>query len=267
MYDDLRKDVLFLLDGKYLKSFFISTSKFVTFFLMLSVLFFSSYLLFFDTAFLEKIGVFSNEYTLIIVCGVFVVVNFSLFLIHISASLVCDTYFAFSETGKMNLYLITKAIMMYFLLNLKKIISFFGFIFPAVLSSAILGYLYIKGIYLSVIAVSGVAVFILFVVGIYHYSVYKQKYQLVPYYFLLLQNHNMRESFKKASSQSDGKCHRLLFLKIYNFPKKLMSLLIFPAVYFFPVTKTMEFSFLLQKENPYMQRKAYTEKSVVFYFD
>ncbi|MBR6646342.1 MAG: hypothetical protein IKL09_02365, partial [Clostridia bacterium] len=238
----------------------------VTFFLMISVLFFSCYLLFFDTSFLEKIGVFNNEYILIIVCGVFVIVNMSLFLIHISASLVCDTYFAFSGTVKMNLYLVLKATVMYFLIYIEKTLSLLLFILPAVLSSFILNRLYIKGTYFSVIVVSGVSAVLLSVIGLYYYSIYKQKYQLVPYYFFVSTNHNLRESFRKAYSQANGKCHKLLFMKIFNFPKRLLSLLIFPAVYFLPVTKTMEYTFLLQNEKPYMRKKAYTEKAVVFYF-
>lgn len=267
MYEDLRKDALFLLDGRIFKSFFISISKYATFILMISVMFFSSYLLFIDTSFLEKTGVFNNQYGLIIVCAVFVFVNIALFLLHIASSLLTDAYFSFTETFNINSYLILKACCMYFVLLVKKAFFFCMFMSPSIIVSFVIGYLSLKGTYLSVLAVTGVSFLLLFIVGLYFYAVFKQKYRLVPYYLLVSSKHGVKECFKKAALQSDGKCHRLLFLKIYNFPKKLLCLFLFPAVYFLPVTKTMEYCFLLQKEKPYAKRKSHTEKPVVFYFE
>ncbi len=267
MYEDLRRDALFLLDGRFFKSFLISVSKYATFFLMISVLFFSSYLLFIDTLFLEKIGVFNNDYSTVIACAVFVIVNISLFFLHIASSLLTDVYFTFSEAVKMDLFLILKACCMYFLLFVKKILCFILFMAPSFFASSVLGYLSLKGTYLPVLAITGVAFLLLFIVGLYFYSVFKQKYRLVPYFLINSSTHSVNESFKSAALQTDGKCHRLLFLEIYNFPKKLLCLIILPAIYFLPVIKTVEFSFLLQKENPYMRRKAHTEKTVVFYFE
>lgn len=255
------------LQGRILKSFSVIMFSFVSFIFFISSSFCCIYLLIIDTTFLGNLGIFENQYVHAAVCAFAVIENMILFMLHIYTKIRKDCYFYFiDENFKISINTVYKAIVVYSLKAAKKIISFILFNFPFTAVFVLIINLLQQGIsYFSLITFS-VCDIVLLIAGLYSYSVYIQKYQLLPFVLIQNQDESIRNIFSLSAKLMNGKCKILLKLKISNLPKKLLCLFVIPLFYYLPYCKAVEADFVLQKEKPHMRRKAYTEKPIVFYF-
>ena len=76
---------------------------------------------------------------------------------------------------------------------------------------------------------------------------------------------NLKGIFHMSEIKMSGRCKQLARLKLSNFFRKIPCLLVIPAIFILPFIKATEADFAIEKEKPYMPKKAHTEKPVVFY--
>ena len=257
------------LNGRILKSFCVLVSSCAAF----AVFFLSSmsclYLLIIDTELLGSLGVFNSSYIHASVCAFAVVENIILFMLYIYLRLKKDIYFCLFEDGldiKLSLSHVYQAVCVYFSKTVRKCVSFLFFLCPATIVSYIFYSLLQNGISYSLLILILVSDFVLLITGVYSYAVYIQKYELIPYVLIKFKYKKIKAIFDMSEKLMEGNCRKLLKLKLCNIPKKLLCLLILPAVYYLPYCKALETDLILAKEKPYLRKHANTEKSVVFYF-
>ena len=194
--------------------------------------------------------------------------RFVLLLIHVYYKLRKDLYFYYDNVDNLRISVNTvcKSFCIYALRLIKNIFFLMFFISPFSALTVLIFSLTKQGISQhSLITFILVDIFLLFI-GIYSDVVYIQKYHLLPLVLFENQDKNIREIFKLSAKKMNGICKDLLILKISNFPKKILCLFIVPAIYYLPFYHAVEADFVMQKEKPYMLRRAYTEKPIVFYF-
>lgn len=271
MFAENRENVKYNLQGRALKSFLVVFSSFISIFIFILSSLCCLYLLIVNTDFLGDLGVFNNQYIHAAVCAFAVIENIILLMLHIYLKLRKDLYFYFICENisdlRISIRTLYTALSIYALKTVKKIISFIFFSFPFMAVLILLINLLQQGISHLVLLIFSVCDTILMVAGLYSYAVYVQKYQLATFSLIKNQDKNVREHFAFSAKLMNGKCKNLLKLKIINLPKKLLCLFIIPAFYYLPYCKITEADYILQKEKPYMRRKAYTEKPIVFYFE
>ena len=268
MFRKNKENAKFNLQGRMLKSFsviLLSSLSFVCFVLS-SVC--CMYLLIVNTELLSSIGVFDNQIALIAVCAIAVMENIVLLLLHIYLKLKKDVYFYhFDESEIRNpLNIVCKALIIYTFKFVKKLFVFILFASPFSAVSVLIFSLLKSGVSYFMLTIFVIADLFLLIAGLYSYMVYVQKYHLLPMVLFENQDKNIREIFKISTEKMNGICKDTAKLKICNLPKRLMCLFIVPMVYYLPFCRAVESDFVLQKEIPYMRRKAYTEKPIVFYF-
>lgn len=268
MFAENIENAKYNLQGIVLKSFSVIMFSFLSFILFVLSSFLCLYFLIIDTSFLGNLGVFDNQYIHATVCAFTVIENIVLLIFHIYIKLRKDIFFYFVDnSAKISIVTVFKAVSIYTFKFVKKILSFVFFNFPFISVFAVTINMLQQGMSNYVFITFSVCDFVLLIVGLYSYAVYIQKYKLLPFVLIENQDENIRDIFLSSAKLMNGKCRRLLKLKIINFPKKLLCLFVFPALYYFPYCKTVEADYVVQKEKPYMRRESYTEKPIVFYFN
>ncbi len=257
------------LQGRIFKCFFVILSSYVSFFVFVSSSFCCIYLLIINIEFLSVLGVFENQYIHAAVCAFAVVENIILFILHIYTRLKKDIYICFNEEmydTHIPVRIVYKACCAYFLKVIKKSICCLLYISPFTVISVLIYSFLQDGMSYFLLILFVLSDVVLLITGLYSYFVFTQKYEMMP--FVLMKNHDksIRDIFVLSATLMNGKCRNLLRLKLQNIPKKLLCLFIFPCVYFLPYCKAVEADYIVSKEKPYMRRKAYTEKPIVFYF-
>ena len=257
------------LSGNYLKSFIKIAEVYASFCFFGLYCISSVYLFVFNTTVFEQIGVFTNSYTLAFSCILSVLVGFILFLFAYFVKFRKDRYFlSFSadiEFRAVTFSAILKIIFLYYAVAVRKIFAFVCFLLPSVLLSFFVVHQLSSGISVMILAVLIAADMILALSGFVFSAVYSGRYALTIRQYLLTPDLSVRKIIKESALSMNGKCARLFALKICHIPKKIVSLLILPAVYCLTYCKAAEASLALGKENPYISKKNYTEKPVVFY--
>lgn len=257
------------LQGRILKSFFVILSSYASFFIFVLSSFSCIYLLIINTEFLSVYGVFENQYIHAAVCAFVVIENIILFMLHIYIKLKKDVYFYFideSADKHISVSSVCKICCVYSLKTVKKVLSLLLYIVPFILVSVLILFFLQHGISYFLLILFSVCDSVLLVAGVYSYAVYIQKYELLPLLLMKYQDKGIKDIFSLSAKLMNGKCRNLLKLKLQNIPKKILCLFVFPSVYFLPYCKTVEADYVIQDEKPYMRRKAYTEKPIVFYF-
>ncbi len=257
------------LRGRILKSFSVILSSSLSFFVFVLSSFGCVYLLVIDTEFLGRYCVFENQIVFIAACAFAVSVNIVLLLLYIYFKLKKDVYFYYydeTENIRISVNTVCKAFCVYTLKIIKKVFLLMFFTAPFTAVSVYVFYFIKSGIsQLSLIVFIFVAIFLL-LLGRYSYMIFIQKYDLLPLVLVENQEKSINEIFILSAIKMNGICKDFLKLKISNFPKKVFCLLILPGIYYLPFCRAAEADFVLQKEKPYMRRRAYTEKPIVFYF-
>lgn len=269
MFRDNIENAKIDLQGRVFKSFLVILRSCLSFLIFLLSSFSCIYFLVVNTQFLGGIGVFDNQYIHALVCGFAVIENMILFHLHIYAKLKKDVYFyCFDESADDHISVsdVLRSSCVYILKSVKKAVWLLFFCCPFLVVLGIIINLLQSGMSYSLLIIFIICASVLLISGIYSYFVYIQKYELLPLLFMKNRDKSIREIFKLSEKMMNGKCKKLLKLKFCNLPKKLSCLFIIPAVYVLPYCKTVNADFILQNEKPYMRRKAYTEKPIVFYF-
>ena len=257
------------LHGRVLKSFFVIMCSYSSFAVFLLSCVSCFYLLIVNTEFLSSVGIFNNSFIHAAVCALAVLENVILFMIYIYLRLKKDTYFNFFEDAidiKISLSQVYQALCVYFVKTVRKCISFLFFLGPAIIISYIIYSLLQNGISYLQLILFLVSDFVLLITGGYSYAVYIQKYEMISYVLIKFKYKKIKAIFDMSEKLMEGNCRKLLKLKLCNIPKKLLCLLILPAVYYLPYCKALESDLVSAKEKPYLRKFANTEKSVVFYF-
>lgn len=265
MYKENKLNSMFNLKGNFLRGFFVISAKHGSFLLFILSSFLCLYFLVFDTSVLSSFGVFANIYIHSALCAFAVIENLTLFLIYIGAKLKCDCFFFFEKRKSFSFSLMIKAAVLYFIIGIKKLFSFCFFILPTISVMYVLFKSIQSGMSYILLAISILCGIILFISGIYSYSVYLQKFAAAAFVFSEYPEAKIKAVIYRSAELMNGKCRKLFFLKILNLPKRIFSILLLPAVYYLPYCKAVESDFILQKEIPYMRKRAHTEKTVVFY--
>ena len=269
MFTENKKNAKFNLQGRILKSYSAILSSFLSFVVFVLSSICCIYLLVIDTDFLGCYGVFDNQIIFIAICASAVAINIVLVMLHIYLKLRKDVYFYYydgTENLSISVNTVCKAFCIYALKFIKKILYLMFFICPFVAVSFLIISLLQQGTSMLSLILFTVFDIFLFFIGIYSYMVYIQKNHLLPLVLVENQEKSIREIFKLSAVKMNGICKDLLRLKISNFPKKLLCLFVLPCIYYLPYCCAIESDFILQKEKPYMRRRAYTEKPIIFYF-
>ena len=269
MFRDNKENAKLNLQGRLLKSFIMILVSMLSFLLFAFSCAGCLYLLVINTELLAEYGVFENQYILCAVCALSVAVNIILLLFHIYLKLKKDIYFyCFDESDKIRFSLnsVCKALSVYTLNFIKTTIAFIFFMSPFL--SVLTGLLYLlqSGVSYFVLTVFVITDFVFLATGFSSYLIFIQKYHLLPLILFENQEKNIREIFRLSAEKMNGICKDTAKLKIFNLPKRVACLFIVPMVYYLPLCRATESDFALQKEIPYMRKKAYTEKPIVFYF-
>lgn len=268
MFAENKENAKYNLQGRILKSFSVLFFSFLSFILFVSSSFLCLHFLIFDTSFLGQLDVFKNQYIHVAICAFSVIENLFLLMFHIYIKLKKDMYFYFVDIDtKISVMTVFKAFNIYALKFMKRIMSLIYFTFPFISFLIVIINMLQQGMSFLVFLVFSVGDLIFFIVGLYSFAVYIQKYQLLTFVLMQNQGNNIRECFSLSAKLMNGKCKYLLKLKIINLPKKLLCLFVFPAFYYLPLCNAVEADYVFQKEKPYMRRNAYTEKPIVFYFN
>lgn len=267
MFHDNKENAKYNLQGRILKSFFVILTSFSSFavFVLSSICCF--YMLVINTEFLDYFGVFENQYILGTVCAFTVAQNIVLLLLHIYYKLKKDIYFYDKyDNSVITVKIVCKTLCVYAIKFIKKIMSLIFFSCPFICVSVLIIYLLKLGISHLSLSVYIIGDMFLLLMGVYSYLVFVQKYHLLPFVLFENPDNNIRDIFKISAKKMNGMCKNMLKLKISNLPEKFLCMLIVPMVYYLPYCRAVEADFISQKENPYMRRKAYTEKPIIFYF-
>ena len=177
-----------------------------------------------------------------------------------------NLYFYLYESNPLiSIKLLVKFIFMYTVSFAKKITGFLLFNLPFSALSVLTFFFFQQGVSVYSAVVFLCCDIILLFFGMYSFSVYIQKYQLISVILYRHKEMSMKDIFHMSEIKMSGRCKHLARLKMIDFFRKVPCLLVIPAVYILPFTKATEADFSCEKEKPYMQGKAHTEKPVVFY--
>ncbi len=249
----------------YFKNFIIYLSDYLSLALFLLTVFFIFYFLIFDTSYLALIGIFENELLLGVVCAVS--------SLEISGLFLSCNYFRlkkmihFSRTClSLNLNVLTRFIALRIVSMLIRIASLIVFFSPFLLSLSGIAILVENGISEAVFYVLIIGCVCIFIVSALSFSVFIQNLTFLQYDFIKAPFMSFKKLFRMSFENSDGNLLKLFKLKLKNLPKKLLSFLIFPAIYCLPSCLYDVYDFIYEKENPY-PHKMNTGKSVIFYFE
>lgn len=249
----------------YFKNFAIYLSDYLSFTLFLFTMIFVVYFLLFDTSYLASLGVFENEFILATVCAIASLEICGLFLSYNYFKLKKMIYF--SRIDKfIDLNVLTRFVCLRIISALVRLVSLLVFFSPFLLSLSGIFYLTENGISENVLFIVCMGSASLFIMSILSYSVFIQKLTFLYYDFIKAPYMNFKSLFKLSDENSDGNLFILFKLKLRNLPKKVISVFLFPAIYYLPSCLFDVYDFLYEKENPY-PHKVNTEKTVVFYFE
>ena len=267
MYDTNKINAKQNLQGNIVRSFFMIFRTAVVFMIFILSSFMCLYFLKFNTVWLNDYHIFNNNYVFALLCFSAIFENIALFIIFVYFRIIKNLYFYLYDTNLLiPIKLFAKFLILYTVVFVKKVISFLLFNFPFFSFSALTVFFFHHGIsvYSAVVLVS--CDVILFFLGMYSFFIYIQKYQLIS---VILYNHNdlhIKDIFHMSEIKMSGRCKHLARLKTSNFLRKITCLLVISTVFILPFIKATEADFSIEKEKPYMPKKAHTEKSVVFYF-
>ncbi len=254
MYKDIQTSAKIDLSGKYLKTFFkIIISKLSLIILLTSL-------------------------TVCTFCLIFV--NFKSFNMLLFALLVscmeniilvlfwsCLRINEIAFVNRINIEVSLKLLLKFIILNIvcivRKIINFILFLFPALVFTSFIYSLNKNSAPTNIVILLLTADVLIFFAGLISFFVYIKKYHLASLVILEDDALKLKDIFTLSAKKMNGKCFKFFLFKMYNLPKRLLSLLIFPAIYFLPYCEFSEFNFITEK--PYLTKKSNTEKSVVFY--
>ena len=227
----------------------------------------SFYLLIFDTSFIAERRLFDNQLVAASVCLSVIVIGFILLLLSlwqgfrykISICAVCENVriqkFSFSAALK---YLFLRLTV-----NIIKAVKFSFFIMPFILMSFFMYLLITKGIAVSLLIVMSLCDILFLINGLYCYHIVRQNFTLIDYCFSEYYDKPITEMLNKSAKISDGKLKKLAHMRTKRSIYRLIGLLL-PI--FIIKENVSEYIFLTDKIIPYIAKKRYTEKSVVFYF-
>ena len=147
----------------------------------------------------------------------------------------------------------------------KKITGFLLFNLPFSSLSVLMLFFFQQGIsvYSAVVFLSCDIILLFF--GMYSFFVYIQKYQLISVILYRHKEMSIKDVFHMSEIKMSGRCKYLARLKLRNIFLKIPCILVIPAIFLLPFIKATEADFSIEKEKPYMPKKAHTEKPVVFY--
>ena len=266
MYDTNKKNAKQNLQGNVIRSFFIIFRCAATFLIFVSSSFMCLYFLQFNTEWLNDYPVFNNNYIFALLCIAAISENIALFIIFAYFRIIKNLYFYLYESSpSISMKLLVKFIFMYTVSFSKKVISFILFNFPFFAFSILTASFLRHGISFYSACLFIVCDIILLFCGMYSFSVYIQKYQLISVILYRHKEMSIKDIFHMSEIKMSDRCKHLARLKMIDFFRKVPCLLVIPAVYILPFTKATEADFSCEKEKPYMPGKAHTEKTVVFY--
>ncbi len=269
MFYDYKNYIKDCLRGNILKCYFYITISYISFFLFVLSSAISVYLLIIDTAILSKLGVFSNQILHASICIFTVIMNICLFYFFMYCNLQKNCCF-FSVCGhtiknKIKFNILIKYSVVRFSQFFKKLTAGIIHLLPSFVVTIFIALLLNEGISSVVFSLFIVCNILLFIFGIYAFSVFIQKYQLTTYLMMTNQSMSVKKIFELSTVRMNNKCRQLLKFKSMNIFRRLSSLFIIPSIYFLPYCNIYETEFILKKENSYMQKYAYTKKPIVFY--
>lgn len=270
MYRNIVKSAKTDLNGCRFRSFLriFSAAFFSLFFIVYC--FTVVYLLVIDTDFVLQFDIMKNQFFLAAVCAAATLIGFILLDFAFYEKFKRDVWFMSfyknitAEGVTVNFSM--KILTVYILTYIKKAFYFLLFIAPSCIFGGVIYRLTTDGISKAVFAVLCIACGVIFIGGVISFAAFSGRYALVPLYLAENRDYSVKEIFKFSVNAMEGKCAGLFGLRIYNLPKRIFSLLIFPSLFLLPVIRLSEFQFALGKTNPYLRKKANTEKAVVFYF-
>lgn len=251
---------------KELKNFAVYLSDYLLLLLFFVTTFFIMLFLIFDTTYLSQLGIFDNKlihmlisfFASVEICGLF----FSYYYFKLKKLM----HFSRVDRKQINLNLIIRFIYLKLIVCFIRIVAFVVFFSPSALFLSALVYSVEKGVSERVFILFAVCSVFIFFISIFTFSVYSQKLCFLKFAFIRSPYLSFKSQFSFASEISDGNMLSLLVLRLSNIPKKILSLLILPAIYFLPDCLYDVYDFIKAKENPY-PHKVNTEKTVVFYFE
>lgn len=249
-----------------LKSFLVYLSDYLSFLLFLMTTFFVLYFLIYDTSFASSLGIFDSDIVLGTVCAAASVESVALFILFFYVKLKKKAYFIGERNMTFSFHSVIKYMNIELVTAIRRIISFFIFMSPFLLSVSALFLLVDTGVSQKVFVLSCVGASILFVSGFVSYLVYICKFAILTQLFIYNTELSMRQIFRLASSETDGKMLLFFRLKCKNLPRRIISLTVFPSIYYLPFCLFTEYDFLGANKKPY-SHEVNTEKSVVFYFN
>lgn len=270
MYKTLISNAKFDLKGKRRKAGARITRSFLSFMFFLLYSFAVIYLLVIDTTLLGRFEIFKNNYFLALVCAAAVTVGFVLLVFSAYERLRKDEFFYSLNSGvrleSATVSLCIKALTVYCLTAIKKIFYTLLFLSPFGIAAAVLIKLANGGVD-RVIFVNLCAVCLIFLIsGLSASFIFAQRYLPVSFYLIKNPEDDIKEIFKKSILGMNNKCVKAALLKIRRMPQNILSFLIVPLYFSYPVTKDAEAQLAVSKINPRTQTKAYAEKPVVYYF-
>lgn len=269
MFIDYKNYIKDCLRGNILKCYFnIVVSYFSLLLFVLSGVI-SFYLFIIDTAILSKLGVFSNPILHAILCMFIVIMNLFLFYFYMYCNLKknCCYFLVCGHTVKNNIkfnMLVKYSILRVYQFAMKSE-AFIIHLLPSFFVTFFITLLLNEGISSILFVLFFACDLLLLIFGFYSFAVFIQKYQLTAYVFMENPEMQMKKIIKLSSIRMNNKCRQLFKFKCLNIFRRLLCLFIIPSLYYLPYCNIYETEFLLQKENSYMQKYAYTKKPIVFY--
>lgn len=249
-----------------IKSFFVYLSDKLCFSLFILTFVFFLYFLIYDTSFAASLGVFDSDFLLGTVCAVASVESVFLFIFSFYINLKKKAYFFGKEKMSFSYYSVIKYMSLELISLISRVISLFVFMSPFLLSVSSIILLVDAGISEKVFVLCLIGSFLLFITGIVSFLIYICKFTFIAKAYIFNQHLSVRQLFRTAQEESDGELLKLFRLKCKNLFKRIISLFIFPAIYYLPFCLFSEYDLMIINKKPY-SHEANTEKSVVFYFD
>lgn len=270
MLRDVIKSAKTDLSGNVYKSSnqIFASAFFFAFFVLYS--FTALYLLVFDTSLIAQFDIFSNPYFLASVCAAAVLVGFVLLVFAYYCKFKRDVWFlSFYQNitaENISVSFSLKILSVYILTAVKKGLSTVAFLSPGCIFAAVLYKTATRGIDTRILAVLSVAAAIIFFSGLLAAAIFVKRYALVPLYLAQNRESTIKDIFSSSKMHMNAKCGKLFALRLYNLPKKIISLLLLPAPYFLSLCRISEMELITGKTNSLIRKRAQREKAVVYYF-
>lgn len=270
MYKEIIHSAKTDLQGNTLRSFRMIFSAWFFHFFFLLYCFVTVYLLVIEPSFVAEFAVFSNPYFHGAVCLVVVLVGFVLLTFAAYRRFCRDIWFASFyknvtfEGCTVNFSL--KILSVYIVTAVKKLLYTVLFLLPSLLLGSLIYRFALSGVQTTIFVLLCTADVLIFLCGAVMSAVFLNRYALVPYFLAEDRDYTVKDIFIGSVEAMNGKCVKLFFLKIRELPRRFLSLLLLPCVYYWPLFFLARIQLATGKTNPHIRKRAHAEKTVVFYF-